>query len=225
MSDPQPWHFTTWLDLLDHWQTLIAGALAVLAAWRTIRATTQSADREVAASQAQTAVAQKQIETTIRLEQERVASEVDALRKSIAVELRLHIASALVAYDGLNRLGFMPNAGITARKVERTSRMATPIVFPVNAGKIGLLGADATDVMIVYDLLEDARDRATRLMTPTTGADVTAVAVMETAAAFLEACKYARGVLPRLRSGDPSLDAKDEVLTQKINAALAARPT
>src|ERR1700722_12477387 len=75
MSDPPPWHFTTWLDLVDHWQTLFAGVLAVLAAWRTIRATTQSADREVKASQAQTAVAQKQIETTLRLERLRVARE------------------------------------------------------------------------------------------------------------------------------------------------------
>ena len=89
MSDPQPWHFTTLLDLVDHWQTLFAGVLAVLAAWRTIRATVESADREVKASQAQTAVAQKQIETTVRLEQERVASELDTLRKSLAVELRL----------------------------------------------------------------------------------------------------------------------------------------
>jgi hypothetical protein len=62
-------------QFLYNWQTLIAGVLAVLAAWRTIRATTQSADREVAASQAQTAVAQKQIETTLRLERRRAASE------------------------------------------------------------------------------------------------------------------------------------------------------
>jgi len=25
MSDPPPWHFTTLLDALDHWQTLIVG--------------------------------------------------------------------------------------------------------------------------------------------------------------------------------------------------------
>jgi hypothetical protein len=61
------------LDLLD-WQTLIAGVLALLAAWFTIRATKRSADREIEASQAQTAIAQKQIDTTVRLEQERVAS-------------------------------------------------------------------------------------------------------------------------------------------------------
>jgi hypothetical protein len=47
---PPPWHFTTWLDLLDHWQTLFAGGVAVLAAWRTIRATVDSAKREVEAS-------------------------------------------------------------------------------------------------------------------------------------------------------------------------------
>jgi hypothetical protein len=65
-------------QFLYNWQTLIAGVLAVLAAWRTIRATTKSADREVKASQEQTAVAQKQIETTVRLERERVASEARA---------------------------------------------------------------------------------------------------------------------------------------------------
>jgi hypothetical protein len=145
MSDPQPWHFTTLLDLVDHWQTLFAGVLAVLAAWRTIRATVESADREVKASQAQTAVAQKQIETTVRLEQERVASELDTLRKSLAVELRLHVATALVAYDVLYGLGLMPYPAMTARAAERKSRMAAPIIYPANAGKIGLLGADATE--------------------------------------------------------------------------------
>jgi hypothetical protein len=46
MSDPQPWHFTTLLDLVDHWQTLFAGVLAVGEAWRTIRATVESARAE-----------------------------------------------------------------------------------------------------------------------------------------------------------------------------------
>jgi hypothetical protein len=27
-----PWRFTTWLDLLDHWQSLVAGVLAFIAA-------------------------------------------------------------------------------------------------------------------------------------------------------------------------------------------------
>ena len=70
-------------QFLYDWQTLIAGVLALLAAWLTIRATKSSADREIAASQAQTAVAQKQIETTIRLERLRAANEGYAFHATI----------------------------------------------------------------------------------------------------------------------------------------------
>jgi hypothetical protein len=76
------------------WQTLIAGLLALAAAWLTIRATKRSADREIAASQAQTAVAQKQIETTIRLEQDRVASEARAFRTMLAAAMDRVLAEA-----------------------------------------------------------------------------------------------------------------------------------
>src|SRR5208337_4273249 len=66
-------------QFLYDWQTLIAGVLAgvlaLLVAWRTIRATIRSANREIAASRAQTAIAQKQIETTLRLEPLRAARE------------------------------------------------------------------------------------------------------------------------------------------------------
>jgi len=93
-SRSPPWHYTTFWDWLDHWQTLIAGVLAVLAAWRTIRATVRSADREIEASQAQTAVAQKQIETTVRLERERVLSEDKAFRVMLEAAMARIIAEA-----------------------------------------------------------------------------------------------------------------------------------
>jgi hypothetical protein len=75
------------VDWIDHWQTLIAGVLALVAAWLTIRATKRSADREIAASQAQTAVAQKQIETTVQLERERELSEAQAFRAMLAAAM------------------------------------------------------------------------------------------------------------------------------------------
>jgi hypothetical protein len=120
MSDPQPWHFTTLLDLVDHWQTLIAGVLAVLAAWRTIRATTKSADREVAASQAQTAVAQKQIETTVRLERERDENEFDAFRvmlEAAMTRVLFEVAWAKTTYPDLltQKAGSSANA-LTVRQ-------------------------------------------------------------------------------------------------------------
>ena len=75
------------------------------------------------------------------------------------------------------------------------------------------------DVMIVYDLLETARDGASRLMVWPPD-EISAPVVMEAADAFLAACVFARGVLPKLRTGDPWDDATDKALTQKINEAL-----
>jgi hypothetical protein len=109
MSDPQPWHFTTLLDLVDHWQTLIAGGLAVLAAWRTIRATTESADREVEAGQAQTAVAQQQIETTLRLDRGRVAREGYAFCAMLEAAMGRVLADATEA-NRFFSLGSEPDA-------------------------------------------------------------------------------------------------------------------
>ena len=68
---------------LYYYQTLVAGILAVLAAGGTIWATIQSANREIAASQGQTKVAQEQIATTLRSERQRVARELYAFRAMV----------------------------------------------------------------------------------------------------------------------------------------------
>ena len=54
-----PWHYTTWPDALDHWQTLIAGGLAfvagvgtVVAAIWAIWATRSTAREQIDASRA-----------------------------------------------------------------------------------------------------------------------------------------------------------------------------
>ena len=222
-----PWHFTTGLDALDHWQTVIAGVLAFAAGFGTVVATMIIARRQIAASREEAdrviAATREQTETTVRLERERVLSEVDALRKSLAVELRLQIARAFGVYEGLRGLGSKADEPITARMVESKSRMPAPIIYPANADKIGLLEGDAMDVVIVYTMLEGARDGAARLMTFRTPDDLAPTVVLKTADVFLAACDHARGVLPRLRTGDASYDAQDEALIQKINAALAAR--
>jgi hypothetical protein len=86
-----PWHFTTWLDLLDHWQTGITGVLALAAGFGTVVATMiiarrqiaearEEADRVIAATREQTKVTAEQTETTVRLERERVLSEAEAFR-------------------------------------------------------------------------------------------------------------------------------------------------
>jgi hypothetical protein len=81
-------------QFLYDWQTLAAGILAVLAAVGTIWATIRSAGREIKASQAQTAVAQKQIDTTVRLEQMREANEASAFRAMLEAAMTRVLAEA-----------------------------------------------------------------------------------------------------------------------------------
>jgi hypothetical protein len=51
--------------------------------------------------------------------------------------------------------------------------------------------------------------------------DISPKVVLKTAEAFLEACKYARSVLPKLRTGVPTHDDRDDELLQIINTAAA----
>jgi hypothetical protein len=80
-------------QFVDHWQTLIAGLLAVLAAVGTIWTTIKSASREVSAAQAQTKVAQDQISTTLRVEHRRI------VREAWAFYVMLEAAMGIVADD------------------------------------------------------------------------------------------------------------------------------
>jgi hypothetical protein len=64
------WHYSTPLDFLDHWQILLGGGAALIAALLTIGVTLQSERRQA-------------------------KQELDALRKSLAVEIRLHLSRAL----------------------------------------------------------------------------------------------------------------------------------
>ena len=100
-----PWHFTTGLDALDHWQTVIAGVLAFVAgvgtvvatmfiAHRQIAASREEANRVIAATRDQTSVTAKQTETTVRLERERVLSEDKAFRAMLEAALARVLAEA-----------------------------------------------------------------------------------------------------------------------------------
>ena len=81
------------------------------------------------------------------------------------------------------------------------------------------------DVVIVYGLLDIARDCVARLITTyRTPDDISPKVVLKTAEAFLEACKYARNVLPKLRTGVASHDDRDAELLQIINTAAAYQP-
>jgi hypothetical protein len=195
-----PWHYTTLVDFVDHWQTLIAGLIALIAAVITVY-------------------------FTLKGERRKVDHELNALRKSLAMELRLLIPGALCVHGLLTRLGSKKDGPITAWMVESQSRMLDPIIYRANAHKIGLLGKDGMDVITVYGLLDIARDGVARLITTyRTPDDISPDVVLMAATAFLEACKSARSVLPKLRTGVASHDDIDAELLQRINTAAASQP-
>lgn len=195
-----PWHYTTIVDLIDHWQTLFAGLIALVAALITVF-------------------------VTLKVERRQVDREIDALRKSLAIELRQLIPGALRVHGSLAKLSSKTDGPVTARMVESLSRMPVPIVYPANAHKIGLLEENAMDVVNVYGLLDIARDGVARLITTyRTPNNISPNVVLMTAAAFLETCKYARSVLPKLRTGVPSHDDQDAELLQRIGAAASVQP-
>jgi hypothetical protein len=189
-----PWHYTTPLDLLDHWQTLIAGLVALTAAIITVG-------------------------VTLRVEQRKVDREIDALRKSLAIELRQLIPRALSAYVSLKKLSSKTDGPITARMVESLSGVREPIIYKSNCGKIGLIEVDAMDIVIIYGLLETARDGVRLLGSSRTPDDINPNIVLQLAETYLATCKYAQAMLPKMPTGVAAHDERDGALIQAIGDA------
>jgi hypothetical protein len=82
---------------IDHWQTLITGVLALVAGIGTIWATIASAQREIAANQAQTKVAQDQLATTLRLERRRILRDGHAFLAMVEAAMGSIIADVTEA--------------------------------------------------------------------------------------------------------------------------------
>jgi hypothetical protein len=192
----EQWHYTTLLDALDRWQALIAGALGFAAAIIVVY-------------------------VTLRIEQRKMERELDALRKSLAVELRQHVVHALRAGKALINLSHR-DSQITARMVQSLATVPPPIIYPSVADKIGLLGHDAMDVVIIYSLIDTGRGGVASLVNSRTPDDLTPGSLKITGDVFLNACAYAQSVLPKFTTGVAAHDEKDAALIENIGKAVSA---
>lgn len=198
----EPWHYTSTLDLIDHWQTLIAGVLAFVAGLLGFGAA-------IAA-----------VVFTLRTERRKMERDLEAVRSSLAVELRQSTAQALSAAQLLRKLA-ISGEPITARMVKSSFYVPPPLIYQASADKIGLLGQDAMDVVVVYNLIDLARNGAERLLTSRTPDDISPNTVGSTSAAFLTACLYATSVLPVLKTGVARHDEQDVKITEMIETERA----
>jgi hypothetical protein len=115
-----PWHFTTWLDALDHWQTLIAGVLALAAALIAVWVARQKERREV-----------------------------KAMRLSLAVEIR-RLVNIMLQTHWMFDVASRTNQPLLADDVVKAISRGVPVVYPAMADRVGLLGHVAPDVVTFY---------------------------------------------------------------------------
>jgi len=201
----------TWIRLLTDWGSLIggglafvAGVIAYLAGRSQATATRRAADAQIAA------------------ERRSYDQGVETLHNSIALEFRLVVGRAFGAHISLAKLYAPSSDPITSRMIESSVVIPLPVVYPVIADRIALLKDDAMDVIITYQLIEVAREYASQLVHYRTPDNISKVNVMAVADGFLAACLYAKGVLPKLKTGMPDHDDKDAALIKRIETAATA---
>jgi hypothetical protein len=150
----------TWYRLLTDWGSLIGGIFALIAGAalyiigrHQVRATTQAADREIAATreaitaaQEQTRVAQEQIGVTLRVERQRIAREAYAFhamleaamgavvedikeaRKIFAPESRHSLGESILAYQARQRIRKTAFADLRSACVRLGGQLTTPFL-------------------------------------------------------------------------------------------------
>jgi hypothetical protein len=74
-------------------------------------------------------------------------------------------------------------------------------------------------VMTIYNLIDDAQERANQLLRYRTPDDISPTVVAALAQSYLTACQYARSVLPKMRTGSAQSDDKDPDFFEKIDDA------
>jgi hypothetical protein len=179
------------VDFFARWQTLTAGLLALVAAIITVFGTS-------------------------RIEQRKAAREIESLRRSIGMELRLLTRSSLSAHKTLKDR-VQVERPITAFEIEHSVRLPAPIVYTSNAHRISLLEDDAISVMAVYGMIALARDTLSGpLLRYLPANNIPPLLVDRIAAFFMDACNTAAGLLLRLRTGIASQDDLDDALIRDI---------
>ena len=119
-----PWRFTTWLDLLDHWQSLVAGVLAFIAAVIVVVGAEWFARR-------------------------RDRQEAAAISASLAIEILEFTDTLLRVRDTIQALVTEPK--FARRELLTLMEFHPPVVYPAIADRIGLMRSSlAMDVVGFY---------------------------------------------------------------------------
>ncbi len=188
---PPPWHFTTWLDLdlLDHWQSLVAGLVALVAAIIALGGT----------------------ELFARLKERR---ERKAIRLSLAEEIQWLLRHLLVIHSGLKQLSAElkhRSAGLSARDVQDFTSLREPVIYPAIADKIGFIRKLAPYVVAFYGNIQHIPS-AVRITANDPAKILSSTDLDQIAKLFEQACREnALPLLSRLPRDKANADLKKEI--------------
>ena len=190
-----PWHFTSVPDALDHWQSLAAGFVALLAALFAVFGA----------------------EVFARCKERR---EIQALRAMLAVEIRSFLNVLIEIHQSLTLMEFP-----SGESVMSAAEPPRPTVYPATADRIGALGPLAEDVTAFYTTLEWVRVRVNILGSVFGGNCPPRAQVKRLAAAFEHACRGNLPLLSKLPPdpSDAKIRAKVESMGKRDDGELPAR--
>jgi hypothetical protein len=183
---PPQWHFTTWLDLLDHWQSLAAGLVAVFAA----------------------SIAVGGAELFARLKERR---ERKAILLSLAAEVRAYLDLFIRKHEIVRRL-CRRETFVFGRDLKAVIELPSPIVFSASADRIGLLGPRIAAGLVEFYATYESLNLMVRLATTDPDRQVAWDQLEEFPPLFEQACRRALPLLAKLphEQADASLKAAIE---------------
>jgi hypothetical protein len=185
------WHFSTPLDALDHWQALLAGILGFTAAIIVVV-------------------------VTLRSERRKAKRDLEALRLSLALEIRQSLTVARGTFRSLTKLAQKEDGPITYRMVESVAQFQKPLIFPSVAANLGLMGPAAMEVLIFYSLVDIVRRATERLATYRTPDNISPIVIAGTANGLVVALQKGTSLITAFKTNEATIDDRDATLAAQI---------
>jgi hypothetical protein len=193
-----PWHYTTFWDWLDHWQSLAAGLVAVVAA----------------------IIAIGGAELFARLRERR---ERKAILLSLAVEVRAYLFMFIKTCEILQAL--QPEKALV-HQLRSVAELPSPIVFSASADRIGLLGPRIAAGLADFYVVQEALNSTVRFFAVDSARAIRRDSLDGLALLFEQACSRALPLLAKLprEEADATLKKTIESFAANRGTASSASP-